>query len=142
LWARLRQRHGVVRYPLFDHLPHLRGGSKETVRRHRPRNPLVRPPEVVGLNKQRQAPLAVFEIRTHRPRQKLLPQRLPEAFDLAQRLRVVRAALDVPDALPPQLPLEIRVPTPGHVLPPLVREHLLGRTVLRNAARERLQDQG
>ena len=101
----------------------------------------MRAPEVVGLDEESDPPLAIVEIREDRPREKFLPQRLPEALDLAQRLRVVRPALDVPDALPAQLLLEIGVPAPRHVLPSLVGQDLARRAVLRDPARQRLQHQ-
>jgi hypothetical protein len=141
LRAGLGQRQGVLRHSLFDGLPHLWSGSEEAIRRHRAPDPLMRAAEVVGLDEERNPALAVLKVRTHRPRQEFLPQRLPKPLDLAQGLRVVGTALDVSDALTPQLPLEVGVPTPGHVLPSLVGQHLLGRAVLRDAAGQRLQDQ-
>src|SRR5205814_5929976 len=103
--------------------------------------PLMRAAEVVGLDEEADPPLAVLEVREDRPREKLLPQRLPEALDLAQRLRMVRPALDVPDALAAQLFLEIRVTAPGHVLAPLVRQHLPRSAVLRDPTSQRFQHQ-
>ena len=50
----------------------------------------------------------------------MLAERAMEALDFALRLRVVRAALDVPDTLPPKLLLEFRLPSPRHILPSLV----------------------
>jgi hypothetical protein len=60
----------------------------------------VRPLEVVVLHEQRRTALAIVEVGKHRPRQELLPHRLPETLDLAAGLRVVRAALHVRDPLP------------------------------------------
>jgi hypothetical protein len=130
-----------VGHPLFDGRPHLRRRPEETVRRHRPSDPLVRTPEVVGLHEECDPALAILEVRKDRPRQKLLPQRLPETLDLPQRLGMVWPALDVPDALTPQLLLEVRVPTPRHVLPSLIRQYLTWRTVLRDPSRQRFQNQ-
>jgi hypothetical protein len=101
----------------------------------------VRTPEVVGLHEERDPTLAILEVGKDRPREKLLPQRLPETLDLPQRLGMVRPALDVPDPLAAQLLLEVRVPAPGHVLAPLVRQHLARRPVLGNPPRQRLQYQ-
>jgi hypothetical protein len=53
---------------------------------------------------------------------------------------MVRTALDVTNALTVQFRLEIGVAPPGHVLPALVGEDLTRRAVLRDAARQRLQD--
>jgi hypothetical protein len=130
-----------VGHPLLDGVPDLRRGSEKPIRRHRPRDALMRAPEVVGLHEERNPSLAILEVREDRPRQKLFPQRLPETLDLPQRLRMVGTALDVANALTPELPLEIGVPAPRHVLPSLVGQDLARRAVLRNAPRQRLQHQ-
>jgi hypothetical protein len=119
-----RQPRRVLRHRLFDRLPHLRRRSKKSVRRHQSRERLVRPLEVIRVDKQLQPPLQIDEIGKHRPRQKLVPQRLPEALDLPQRLRVLRPTLDVRDPLAPQLLLEFRRAAPRRVLPPLVGQDL------------------
>jgi hypothetical protein len=137
----LGQGQRVVGHALFDGRPHLRRRPEEAIRRHRTPDPLVRTPEVVGLHEERDPPLAILEVGKDRAREKFLPQRLPEALDLAQRLRMVRPALDVTDALTTQLLLEVGVPAPGHVLTSLIRQHLPRRAVLGDAARQRLQDQ-
>jgi hypothetical protein len=128
-------------HALLDRVPDLRSGPEESVRRHRTRNPLVRPTEVVGLHEERDPTLAILEVREDRPRQKLLPQRLPEALDLAQGLRMVGPALDVTDALTVELGLEVGVPAPRHVLASLVGQHLAWGAVLRDPPRQRFQDQ-
>jgi hypothetical protein len=67
------------------------------------------------------APLAsVGEGGEDRLAQKLSPQRLPEALDLAQGLRVVRRAADVSYALLLEHPLKARLAPPGHELAPVV----------------------
>jgi hypothetical protein len=137
----LGQGHRVVGHTLFDRLPHLRRGPEKPVRRHRPSDALVRSPEVVALHEEGDPTLAILEIGKDCPRQKLIPQRLPEALDLPQGLRMVRAAFNVPDALPPQLRFEIGVPAPGHVLTSLVRQHLARCAVLGDPTGQRLQDQ-
>jgi hypothetical protein len=136
-----RQGKCVLRHPLFDHRPHVRRGPEEAVRRHHPLDALVRAPEVVGLDEERQAALAVLEVAKDRPREKLVPQRLPEALDLAQGLRVVRTALDVVDALTSQLRLEVGVAAPGRVLTALVGQHLTRHAVFGDPSRERLHHQ-
>jgi hypothetical protein len=138
----LGQGQRVVGHSLFDRVPHLRRRPEESVRRHRSPDSLVRTTEVVGLYEERDPALAILEIRKDRPREKFLPQRLPEALDLSQRLRMVRPALDVTDALTMELRLEIGVPAPRHVLPSLVRQHLTRRPVLCNPPRQRFQHQG
>jgi hypothetical protein len=101
----------------------------------------VRALEVVGVDEERQPAVAVGEVRKHRPAQKLLPERLPEALHLAQRLRMLRAALDVPDPLPAQLAFEVRLATPRGVLTPLVGQDLLRRPVRGDATCQRLHHQ-
>ena len=97
--------------------------------------------EVVVLDEQSHAPLAVLEVRKHRARQELLPQGLPEALDLAAGLRVVWAALHVRNTVALELRLELGRPPPGGVLAPLVGQDLAWCTVVRKGARERLQHQ-
>lgn len=97
--------------------------------------------EVVVLHEQPDTPLAVLEVGKHRAGEQLLPQRLPEALDLAAGLRMVRPALDVPDAMTLELGLELGGATPAGVLPPLVGQDLARRAVLGNTARQRLQHQ-
>ena len=63
--------------------------------------------EVVVLDEQRHPTLTVLEVGEHGAREQLLPQRFPEALDLAAGLRMVRSALDVPDAVPLELGLEL-----------------------------------
>lgn len=54
----------------------------------------------------------------------------------------MRPTLHVHDPLAAQLRLELRRAAPRRVLPALVGEDLAWRTVVRNAARQRLQHQG
>ena len=102
----------------------------------------MRPLEVVGADVERKPLLEVREVGEDRPRQEFLPQRLPEALDLAHGLWVLRPALDVPNPFSPQLFLEFRRPAPRRVLPPLVRQDLLRRSVGGDAAPKSLHDQG
>lgn len=97
--------------------------------------------EVVVLHEQPDPPLTIIEVREHRPGSELLPQRLPKPLDLPAGLRMVRPALDVPDSIPLELLLEVRAPAPRRVLPALVGQDLLRRTVVRNAARQCLHHQ-
>ena len=98
-WLLARQAHLVVGDTLLDHRPHVRGRTEEAVRGYEALERLVRTLEVVRVDEVRDAPVAIGEVRKHRARQKLVPQRLPEALDLSERLRVLRPALDVPDAV-------------------------------------------
>jgi hypothetical protein len=101
----------------------------------------VRTLEVVVLDEKAHPPLAVVEVRKDRPREKLLPHRLPEALDLPAGLRMVRPALHVPDAVAAQLFLKVRRAAPRRVLPSLVGQDLPRRAVLRNAPSQRLHHQ-
>lgn len=137
----LGQGQSVVRHALLDGVPYLRRGPEESVGRHCSSDPLMWPPEVVGLDKQGDATLAILEVRKDRPREKLLPQRLPETLDLPQRLRMMGPALDVPDSLTLQLGFEIGVPAPRHVLTSLVRQDLTWGAVLGNPTRQSFEDE-
>ncbi len=66
------------------------------------------------------------------PDQELLPDRLPEAFDLAQGHGMMRSALDVVNPVLAQLRLEARGPAPTRVLAALIGEHLFGHAVFRD----------
>jgi hypothetical protein len=55
---------------------------------------------------------------------------------------MVWPALDVPDAIPLELLLEVRASTPRRVLPALVGQDLLRCAVIRDATRQRLHHQG
>ncbi len=136
-----RQPLRVLADALLDRLAHLRRRPEETVRRHQPLDALVWALKVVRVHEKPQPPFTVGEVGKHRPTQEFLPKRLPESLHLAKRLRVLGPALDVPDALPPQLLLEFRLPPPRRVLSPLVGQHLLRRPVRRDAARQRLHHQ-
>jgi hypothetical protein len=112
----------VVRDVARHRLAHLRSSFEIAVRRDHRLDALVQTVEVVRVDVQRQPPLAVGEIAEDRPRQKFLPQRLPESLHLPERLRMLRPALDVLDSVAAQLFLESRLPAPGRVLPPVVRQ--------------------
>jgi hypothetical protein len=139
LLARQSQRVGF--HVLLDRGPHLRRRPEEPVSRHQPRQPLMRPLEVVVLDEVGQPVVQVLVVGEHRPRQVLVPQRLPEALDLAQCLRVLWPALAVGDPVLAQQLLEGGLPPPGRVLPPLVGQHFPGLTVQRDASLQRLEDQ-
>lgn len=126
---------------LLDDRAHRRRRPEESVGRDQPVQRLVRPLEVVVLHPKRKPPLQVVEVGKHRTRQVLVPQRLPEALHLAQRLRVLWAALDVADALLAQELLERGLAPPGRVLPAVVGQKLPRHPVLGNPPLQRLQHQ-
>ena len=136
-----RESQGVLLDILLDGLSYLRRGPEEAVRRHQASYSLVWPLEVVRLDEERHPPLAVGEVGEHRAREKLVPQRLPEALRLPQRHRMLRAALDVTDAVLLEQRLEGRLPAPRRVLPPVVSEHLAWRAVRGDSSLERFDDQ-
>ena len=82
----------------LDRGTYLRSGAKEAVRRDRPVDALVRSLEVVVLDEELDAPKAVREVREDGLAKKLVPERLPETFDLPERLGMLRPALAVGDA--------------------------------------------
>jgi hypothetical protein len=141
-WRLLKGKpQGVLLDVLLDRLAHVRGSSEESVRGHEPVDTSMGSLEIVGIDEQAQPPRAVGEVGKHRAREKLLPQRLPEPLHLAQRLRVLRPALDVADTLAPQLLFELRRASPRGVLPAVVRQHLLGRAVFGDTVQQRLHHQ-
>jgi hypothetical protein len=137
----LRQSCSVFRHVLFNRCAHLRRRPKESICRHQSLQRLVRPVEVVRVDEESQPPLHIGEVGKHRPRQKLVPQRLPEALDLAQRLRMLRPALDVMNAFAPQLFFEFRRAPPCRVLPALVRQYLPRRAKRCDSFLQRLHHQ-
>jgi hypothetical protein len=138
---RLRQAQCVLGHLSLDARAYLAGGTEVPIRRRQALKALMRALEVVVLDKQRHAPLAVLEVGKHRAAEQLLPQRLPEPLDLAAGLRMVRSALHMRDAVTFELGFELGRATPGGVLPSLIGEDLPRRAVVRNAARERLEHQ-
>ncbi len=97
--------------------------------------------EVVGVDEEAEPLRAIGVVREDGAGEKLVPQRLPEALHLADGLRVLRPALDVPDAIASQLALEVRLAPPRRVLPALVGEDLLRSAVGGEAPGERLHHQ-
>jgi hypothetical protein len=137
----LREPQRVLGDGRLDALPHLRCRAEEPIRRRQSLERLVRALEVVVLDKQPHPPLAVLEVRKDGLREKLFPQRLPEPLDLPAGLRVVRPALDVRHSVALELRFELGRSAPRRVLPALIGQDLLRGSVVRDAARQRLQHQ-
>lgn len=131
----------VVLDVLLDGGAYVRRRAEVPIGGHQSIDALMWPLEVVAVDEKPEPTSAVGEVREDGAREKLLPQGLPESLDLAERLRVLRAALDVADTLTTQLLLEVRLAAPRRVLPPLVRKDLLGRTVVGDPASQRLHHQ-
>jgi hypothetical protein len=137
----LREQKRVLLHPLFHRRAHLRRGAEKPVRRQEPFQRLVRPLEVVAVDPERQPSRQIEEVAEDRAGEKLVPQGLPEALDLAQRLRMLRPRLEMPDSLPPELVLEFRLSPPDRVLAAVVGQHLLRDSVALDARLQRLHHQ-
>ena len=131
----------VLRDRALDLCTHVRGCLEESICGYEAVECLMRPLEVVVGQEMRQPVLRIHRVREHGPAQKLVPERLPESLDLAQRLRMLRAAPDVLDAHSPQHLLELGLAAPHRVLPAVVGQHLRRLSVRGDASLERLHDQ-
>jgi hypothetical protein len=137
----VRHPHRVVRHALLDHRTHLRCGPEEAVGRDQTLDPLMRTVKVVPIDEEPKPPVAIREVGKHRLAQEFVPERLPEALDLAERLRMLRPALHVTDAFAAELLLEFGLAPPRRVLPPLVSQDLSWSAVRGDAASQRLHHQ-
>jgi hypothetical protein len=88
-------------------------------------------PMVVVLHPQPNPLAGRFKVVELGALQELLPDGLPEAFDLAQGHGMMRSALYVVHPVLAQLRLEAGGPAPARELAALVGEHLFGHAVLR-----------
>ena len=125
----------------FDLRADVRRRLEEAICRDQAIERLMRPLEVVVRQVVHESLLRVDGVREHRAAQELVPQRLPEPFHLAKRLRVLWPTADVQDAQSRQRLLELGPSSPHRVLPAVVRQHLLRLTVRRDAVLERLHHQ-
>jgi hypothetical protein len=101
-----------------------------TISRAKAIDALVRLAMVVILNPQFDAFAGRLEAIELRADHKVLPDRGPEAFDLAQGHGMLRPRFDVQDALLFHLLLKTAGAPPGDILRPVVGEHLLGWLIL------------
>ena len=92
--------------------------------------------EVVVADVVLEPALRVDDVREDCAPQKLVPQRLPESLDLAERLRMLRSASNVLDAKALEVLFKLGSPAPHRVLPTVVRQHFRRRSVRRKAALE------
>ena len=130
----------VVRDAPLDGFAHLLMDGEVALRRADVADPAVRPLVVVVLHPVRGPVHGLLQGVEAGTLQELIPDRLPEPLDLPLRHGVVRPAEDMFHMIAGQCPLKMGLPLPGGVLPPLVREHLLGRAVLRRRPTVDLQD--
>jgi hypothetical protein len=135
-----RELQHVLLDAALDPLLELLGNGKEAVGRTQPLQGRGGPPVVVVLHPEPHPLGSRLEAVELRALQELLPDPLPEAFDLAQRHGVVGPALQVVRVLLPELGLEPGGPAPAGKLPALVGEQLLGHAVLGHGPTIDLQD--
>lgn len=131
----------VGRHRAFDLGADVRGGPEIAVRGDQPVERLVRALKVVVADEVIEPALRVDDVREHGAAEKLVPERLPEPLDLAERLRMLRPATNVLHAHPREQLLELGLAAPHGVLPAVVSEHF-GRLAIRgHATVERLHHQ-
>jgi hypothetical protein len=94
-----RQPQRIALHRGFHRGTHLRRRPKVPVRRHQAPDALVRPLKVVALNEERKPLLAVTEVAEDGAAEEFVPQRLPEAFHLPQRHRVVGPTLHMANSV-------------------------------------------
>lgn len=128
----------VLRDRALDLGAHVGRRFEEAIRGHESIERLVRPLEVVVADVVREPVLRVLHVREDRAAQKLVPQRLPEALDLAERLRMLRPTANVLDAHPRERFLELGLAAPHRVLTAVVGQHLRRLSIARDAALEGL----
>jgi hypothetical protein len=140
-WLLEREPQLVRRDRSLDLRAHVGRSLEVAIRRHQPVERLMRTLEVVVADEVVEPLLRVDHVREYRATQKLVPQRLPEPLDLAQRLRMLRPATDVLHAEPRQVLLELGLAAPHRVLPTVVGQDLGRRAVRGHAALERFHHQ-
>jgi hypothetical protein len=120
---------------------HVRRGLEEAICRNVPVERLVWSLKVVVRQVVREALLRVDGVREDRATEKLVPECLPEALDLAERLRMLRSTADVVNAGADQQLFELGLAAPDRVLPAVVGQHLGRLPVRRQTVLERLHHQ-
>jgi hypothetical protein len=115
--------------PCLDGFAQLSGDLKETVRGAKTFDALMGPLVVVIFDPKTDALPCRLEAVELSARQELLPDGLPEPFDLAQSHGMMRAGFEVVSAVLLHLGLEAGGAPPIDVLAPVVGEHLLGRLI-------------
>jgi hypothetical protein len=125
----------------LDLSAHVRRRLEKAIGRYESVERLVRPLEVVMTDEVIQTPLRIDDVREHGAAEKLVPERLPEALDLAERLRMLWPTADVLHAQTREQLFELRLAAPDRVLTTVVGQHLRRRSVRGDAALECLHHQ-
>jgi len=125
---------------LLDDLPELLRDAEEAIRGTEALQTLVGPAVVVVLHPEPDPLTGGVEAIELGPLQELLPDGLPEAFDLPQGHGVMGPALQVMDMVLLELGFEAGGAPPAGELPALVGQHLLGDVVLGDRAAIDLED--
>ena len=120
----------------LDGFAQLRGDLEEAIGRAQTFNALMRPLVVVIFDPVTDAFPGRLEAVELSSGKELLPDGLPEPFDLAEGHGMMRAALEVVSPILLHLGLETSGPPPIDVLTPIVGEHLPGRLKLRGGNAE------
>ena len=134
-----RQFQHVLLDAALDDLAQFLGDGKEPIGRTQPLQGLVRPLVVVVLHPPPHPLAGGLEAVKLRSHQELLPDRLPEPFDLSQGHGMMGPAFDVVDPILAQLCLEAGRASPTRVLTALIGEHFFGHAVLRDRRAVHLQ---
>jgi hypothetical protein len=129
----------VVLDARLDGLAELRSDLEETVRRAETLNALVRPLVIIVFDPQANALARRLEALELGAGEELLPDRFPEALDLAQGHGVMGPGFEVMGAVLFHLGLEAGGAAPVDELAAVVGEHLLGRLVFAGRHTEDLE---
>jgi len=95
----LREPERVGLYLRLDGGTYLRRSPEEAIRWDQTVECLMGALEVVVLDEELDSPKSVGEVSKDRLAKKILPERFPEAFDLAERFGMLRSTLAVFDAM-------------------------------------------
>jgi hypothetical protein len=136
-----RQFFHVRRHGALQHGPQFLAHLEIPVRRAEPAlQALVRPFEVIVFDPVSEPLLRLRKRLELGALQELILQRLPEALDLPERLRVLRLRAEVVHVVAGQLLLELGLPAPSGVLPAVVGEQLLRNPVVAHRLAVTLDD--
>ena len=129
-FAAQRQLEEVFLNALFNGVAQLGLDFEEAIRRAETFNALMRPLVVVVFDPEFDPLTGGVKAVELGAGQEVLPDRGPEALDLAEGHRMLRAGLEVRHVILFEFGLEAADATPGGILATVVGEHLLGRLKL------------